>query len=85
MSWDLIIDRQAKKDLKRMPRDTAKRLLDAVTILPADPYAGDIEKIKGEERMWRRRIGAYRIIYDVSARQKLIRVYEIKRKTSSTY
>jgi mRNA-degrading endonuclease RelE of RelBE toxin-antitoxin system len=50
-----------------------------------NPYKGDIEKIKGEENIWRRRIGSYRILYEVSPSQKSISVFNIRRRTMSTY
>ena len=36
--------------------------------LPLNPYAGDIKKMEGEEYVWRRRVGAYRIFYEIMPR-----------------
>ncbi len=85
MSWALIIDGDVRKYLKRIPRDDAKRIVDAARGLPANPYAGDIQKMEGEEDSWRRRVGAYRIKYEIRVKEKVIYVFDIERRTSSTY
>jgi mRNA-degrading endonuclease RelE of RelBE toxin-antitoxin system len=59
-------------------------LIQAVQDLPANPFAGDIEKME-VEGVWRRRVGVYRIFYEIISAQKVIYVFNIKRRTSSTY
>lgn len=41
--------------------------------------------MKGEENVWRRRVGSYRIFYEIIVDKKIIYVYDVKRRTSSTY
>lgn len=84
-SWDLEIDPNFFKSLKRVPRNQAEHILRAVKELPQNPFIGDIQKMKGEENIWRRRVGAYRIFYEIYSEEKVIRVFEVKRRTSKTY
>ncbi len=37
-----------------------------------DPFQGDIKRLKGQPTAWRRRVGNYRIIYDLYYEEKLI-------------
>jgi len=53
--------------------------------MPNDPYTGDIQKIGGEENTWRRRIGSYRISYEIYPDLRLVIVFKVKRRTSTTY
>lgn len=85
MNWDLIIDGDVRKYLKRIPKDDAQKILDVVRGLAVNPYAGDIKKMDGEKDLWRRRVGAYRIKYEVRAKEKIIYVFDAERRTSSTY
>ncbi len=85
MNWDLIVDSFVRKRLERIPKRDAERLFTAIRELVINPYAGDIEKMEGEESTWRRRIGAYRIIYEIRAAKRLICVSDLQRRTSSTY
>ena len=50
-----------------------------------NPYAGDIEKMEGTEDIWRRRIGAYRITYEIRTKEKMVYVFEVAHRTSNTY
>lgn len=85
MSWVLIIDGGARKRLKRIPKDDAKRILEVIEELAVNPYASDIQKMGGENDSWRRRVGAYRIKYEVRVKEKTIYVFDVERRTSSTY
>jgi len=84
-SWDLEIDPDFFKELKRVPKGYSKQVLEVVRILPENPFAGDIQKMKGEKNTWRRRVGAYRIFYDIFVEERVIRVFHIERRTSKTY
>jgi mRNA-degrading endonuclease RelE of RelBE toxin-antitoxin system len=33
--------------------------------MQVDPFQGDIKRLKGQSAAWRRRVGSYRIIYDL--------------------
>jgi mRNA-degrading endonuclease RelE of RelBE toxin-antitoxin system len=50
-----------------------------------DPFHGDIKRLGGQPSAWRRRVGNYRIIYDLHAGTQLIVVAGILRRTSTTY
>ncbi|OGZ99904.1 MAG: hypothetical protein A3C07_03100 [Candidatus Sungbacteria bacterium RIFCSPHIGHO2_02_FULL_47_11] len=85
MNWALIIDEDVRKYLKRIPKDDAKRIFDAIQGIPLNPYGGDIQKMEGEKDSWRRRVGAYRIKYEVRVKERIIYVFDFERRTSSTY
>jgi mRNA interferase RelE/StbE len=85
MIWQLVIDNFIKKQLKKIPQKDAERLFVVMAGLATDPYAGDIEKMAGEENVWRRRVGAYRVLYEVRVSRKMICVFDVRRRTSNTY
>ena len=53
--------------------------------MSTNPYAGDTVKMEGEENVWRRRIGNYRLKYEVLQKLGIVYVFEIERRTSTTY
>ena len=85
MIWELQIAKSAKKNLKLFPKKDAEKILSALEDFFSNPYFGDIEKIEGEENTWRRRVGNYRIIYDIDKNNKIISVRIISRRASNTY
>ncbi len=64
MPWRLAVDPSAQKQLRRFPHKDAERIRLALQTLEHDPFSGDAQKMQGEDSVWRRRIGSYRIKYD---------------------
>lgn len=85
MDWLVRIGRSARKNLARFPKRDYHRLMEVLKDFRLGPYTGDIEKIDGEDTAWRRRVGNYRILYDVDVKNKTVEVVDIRRRTSSTY
>ena len=50
-----------------------------------NPFAGDIVRLKAQPAAWRRRVGKYRIFFDVYFDHRMVVVVAIKRRTSTTY
>jgi len=84
-NWELKIDAKIDKILAKFPKKDAEKIVTAIDFLIQNPYFGDIEKIKGEEYTWRRRIGNYRLFYDIKQRERTIIVTWIERRKSHTY
>ena len=84
-NWDLRIDSSVLKVLQKIPRHNAKNILEILRLLPANPYFGDIQKMKGKNNIWRRRIGSYRIFYKIQSEEKIVLVFHLERRNSKTY
>jgi len=41
--------------------------------------------MRGEENIWRRRVGAFRVFYELLPQEKVVYVFHVKRRTSKTY
>lgn len=85
MNWQVIVDSYARKYLKKIPASDADRIAAVLREFAVNPYAGDIEKLDGEEDTWRRRVGSYRIFYEVYTSKKIVYVSEVRRRASNTY
>ena len=84
-SWVLQVDSAVYKFLKKIPRRDAEGTLFAIESLPNDHFYGDVQKMKGEKHAWRRRIGSFRIFYELIPTEKVIHVVSAERRTSKTY
>lgn len=85
VNWVLQIDPSIPKTLKKIPTNHAMRIMTAVESLPDNPYSGDIQKMKDEPNVWRRRVGGYRIFYEILQKESVIHVFRIERRTTTTY
>lgn len=84
-TWVLQIDPSVKKSLKKFPAQDSLRILNTIESLTDNPFGGDIQKMKGEENVWRRRIGSYRLFYELLPSESIIHVYNVERRTTQTY
>lgn len=84
-NWILQVDSLVFAALKKIPRRDAERIFVIIGSLPLNPFAGDIQKMKGESNTWRRRIGSFRIFYELMPSEKVIHVFRVERRTSKTY
>jgi mRNA-degrading endonuclease RelE of RelBE toxin-antitoxin system len=83
--WSIEIRGKARKALKRFPEKEAGVILDVIESFKTDPFGGDIEKLGGEANAWRRRVGSYRIFYEIYPRTHSVYVYWVERRGSHTY
>lgn len=82
-NWKVIVTDSARKQIKRTPKASIKRVYFAIEEIAANPFTGDIKKI--QDRVWRRRIGEYRIIFEILFKERIVFIYEVVRRTSKTY
>lgn len=83
-NWQIKIRDIVYKQLAKFPRKDRERILKEIEDLPKNPFAGDIQKMEGEDNVWRRRVGAYRIRYEIITSEKVIYVFRAERRTSHT-
>lgn len=82
MLWDYRLARQAFKNVKRFPRKEQERIFAVLEEMKANPFSGDIKLIQGEENLYRRRIGNYRIYFRPVKLQHILDISLIERKQS---
>jgi len=83
MTWTLLVASPARKSLAKFPDKDRRRLLQALAAMEQNPFGGDIKSLHPSG--WRRRVGNYRIFYDLFASDNQIIVTAIERRTSTTY
>lgn len=81
--WRVYVPKPVQKVLARVPVDDEQRLTAALNEMARDPFAGDVLKLAGVT--YRRRVGAYRIIFDVTPAFRLVHIKDIFRRTTTTY
>ena len=84
-NWELKVDERVYKELRKIPQKYAQRITETIEALLTDSYTGDIQKIKGEKRTCHRRVGNYRIFYELDDEKRIIHVFLVERRTSKTY
>jgi mRNA-degrading endonuclease RelE of RelBE toxin-antitoxin system len=69
-----------------MPSRDRGRLNNALNEMKNQPLSGDIVPLRGEyQGAFRRRVGAWRIIFTVRPEGRVVIVHDILRRSSTTY
>jgi mRNA-degrading endonuclease RelE of RelBE toxin-antitoxin system len=83
--WDLVITRPAERDLRIPARNDLARINAAFEAMRSNPYSGDIKFLKGMTGALRRRVGSWRILFEVNQAKRVVVVLGVKRRTTTTY
>ena len=76
--YTLIFDREVEKFLKKQEKAVRLRIRNALLELAENPYqATDVKRLKEREKQFRKRVGDYRIIYELVDNQLIILVLRI--------
>jgi mRNA-degrading endonuclease RelE of RelBE toxin-antitoxin system len=84
MAWTVVLAGAAGKSLDRIPERDRKRVLAVLDEMQHNPFQGDIRKLQGLPG-FRRRLGNWRIFFDIAAERGHVIVSAIERRTSTTY
>jgi len=72
--FEVRIDPDAQKELRRLPPPMRERVVKAIDALKDNPFGGkDIRKLRGElTGLYRLRVGNYRVVYRIVEEQRLV-------------
>jgi mRNA-degrading endonuclease RelE of RelBE toxin-antitoxin system len=87
MSWTVHVHDEVARQLKGIPPDRRKRILDDVFALEEDPFRGLVKPLKGKEHKgkFRKVSGRYRIIFKLIHATHIVEVLAILLRNERTY
>jgi mRNA interferase RelE/StbE len=85
MTWGLVIGNRAERQLRRLSAPERERIDDAFEEMRDDPFSGDVKLLAGLGGTLRRRVGQWRILFELDEPRQLIVVLAVKRRASNTY
>ncbi len=78
MGYRISIRSSALKELSRLPKATAKKAGKAIDSLAENPRPEGVKKRKGsDEKLYRIRVGDYRIIYSIEDEIKIVDIRKV--------
>lgn len=84
MKWVLLIGNRAKRQLRRLSTSERDEIDKAFSEMCESPLNGDV-KFLGSGDALRRRVGTWRILFELDRGHRVIRVIAVKRRASNTY
>jgi mRNA interferase RelE/StbE len=79
-SYNVRFKPSVEKDLLRLPKDVVPRVWDRIENLKSDPFPHQATKLSGAERLYRIRVGEYRLIYEVDTQAKQIMIQHVRHR-----
>jgi mRNA-degrading endonuclease RelE of RelBE toxin-antitoxin system len=83
--WKLSLRKAADKTVARALEKERSQLRRALEEMQTNPLTGDVLPLTKERAAFRRRVGHWRIFFDLYPEQQLVDVVAIERRTSTTY
>jgi mRNA interferase RelE/StbE len=85
MKWGLVIVNRAQRQLRKLTAAERYQIDVAFSAMRHNPYHGDVKFLKGSDGAFRRRVGDWRILYDLEPEHKIIVITAVIRRGSNTY
>ena len=79
-SFSVVFKSSAEKDLRSLSKDLLVRVLQEIESLRAEPFPRDSLKLAGAERLYRVRVGDYRIVYEVDTKAKQLIIHYVRHR-----
>jgi mRNA interferase RelE/StbE len=76
--YSISFKRSVEKDLRHLPQDLITRVMEKIESLKSEPFPSQSIRISGAERLYRLRVGDYRIIYEVDSKTKEIIIHHVR-------
>ena len=77
--YQVKFTKSARKEFQRLPKRIQGRVVEALSFLAGNPYSEllQIKKLRGVDELYRIRIGDYRLVYTVEAKELIVILVKI--------
>lgn len=72
--------RSARQELETLQLPLATRILRRIEALARDPRPAGARKLRGEQRLWRIRVGDYRVVYSIDDQQHVVDIARVRHR-----
>ncbi len=79
-SYNVDFKPSVNKDFRRLPKSTVERVMKRIEKLVDEPLPHGVEKLEGADRLYRLRVGDYRIIYEVQTHAQQIVILYVRHR-----
>ena len=78
--YTLTFARSARKELENLPANIADRILRKIEALAENPRLPGVVKLQGSRKLWRLRVGDYRVIYSINDLSRTVDIAIIRHR-----
>lgn len=75
--YEVVVSKQVRKFLLMQDVAIRRRLSSALVTLAENPFLGDVKRLRGQDGLYRKRVGSHRILYEVKETRSMVLVIKI--------
>ncbi len=79
-SYSVNFKPSVEKDLQPLSKTLVSRVMKRIERLRTDPFPRQAIKLSGTERLYRIRVGDYRIVYEVDTQAKEVTIHYVRHR-----
>jgi mRNA interferase RelE/StbE len=79
-TYEVKFATSAAKEFRSLPLELKSRIGAAIDGLRQDPRPPGVRKLVGHERLYRIRVGQYRVVYEVDDKKQLVRITRVRHR-----
>jgi len=79
-SYNVDFKPSVHKDFRRLPKSVAGRVMKRIERLKDEPFSRSVDKLESVERLYRVRVGDYRIVYEVDTQAKQVIIHYVRHR-----
>jgi len=72
--------RSARRELEALEQSQIARIFARIEALAVEPRRGGSKKLQGTHRLWRVRVGDYRVVYSIDDRQCVVDIVRVRHR-----
>ncbi len=79
-SYNIVFKPSVGKDLRSLPKPMVPRIMKQIETLRVNPFPPRYGKLAGAERLYRIRVGDYRVVYGVDTEAKQVTIHNVRHR-----
>ncbi len=76
-TYSVLVDGRAQKEIANLEKDAQRRIVTKIESLAKNPRPNGVDKLEGNDELYRVRVGDYRIIYQIRDRELIVLVVRV--------
>jgi len=79
-TYEIKFATSAAKEFRSLSTELRYRIGAAIDGLSQNPHPPGVRKLVGHERLYRIRVGQYRVVYEINDKEQLVRITRVRHR-----
>jgi mRNA interferase RelE/StbE len=79
-AYSVVFKPSVEKDISSLPKSAIARVLEQIERMKTELFSRQVIKLSGAERLYRIRVGDYRIVYEVNVKARQVMIHYVRHR-----